>query len=502
MRTVLIGSDFMYDNDGNLKPIEINTAVGWDGPEKVEENEDCLDLTGLYQFVEDNNFTTVHYVGDLTYFHKTLQTYYTGSSVNYEFHAVGRQSITIPYIDDNDQTLIIRSAYDTTALVDDTYCRDKIEFMKLIESQSFGSQFAYKDDNNNVVSNITTIPDNGEHPNFIVKSRYPDYDKDTYPKFFKVTNQTQLDEVIAAEVTSDYFIMENYCNTTNNFEGHIKVIRSLNILYPPTLQSIHIGQYTKLSSNVFFDEVGYDSETYMVESLYRDSYITSANNRWLPKLADTDMVEMADGTFKTALDLQINDMIKTIEIPNPNGVDNSSYLTNFGITYETLTSGTTYSTNRIANLKRVNILTYIVELTFEDDSTWEDTSVSSYLIERDNEVQFKTLHYIVAGDDVLLLDTTDEAVNFTRKTVANVNKVKRVFSGWFISVENARLFLTRTQSTGNESFVSIEHNGPSCPNYGCPCPGTCSSCPKYEPYCVYTGAGNYCVGNQNSGFCL
>ena len=29
MRTVLIGSDFMYDADGNLKPIEINTATGW-----------------------------------------------------------------------------------------------------------------------------------------------------------------------------------------------------------------------------------------------------------------------------------------------------------------------------------------------------------------------------------------------------------------------------------------------------------------------------------------
>ena len=47
MRTVLIGSDFMYDKDGNLKPIEINTAVGWDGAERVEEDIDCLDLTAL-----------------------------------------------------------------------------------------------------------------------------------------------------------------------------------------------------------------------------------------------------------------------------------------------------------------------------------------------------------------------------------------------------------------------------------------------------------------------
>jgi hypothetical protein len=500
MRTVLIGSDFMYDNDGNLKPIEINTAVGWDGAEKIEVDADCLDLTSLYDFVETNGFTSIHYVGDLGMLNKALENQYTGSSIVYEFHGVGKNAITIPFIEDNDETLIIRSAYDTTALVDDTYCRDKIEFMKLIESQSFGSQFAYKDDNDNVVSNITIIPDNGEHPNFIVKSRYPEYDKDTYPKFFKVENQTQLDEVIAAEVTSDYFIMENYCNTTNNFEGHIKVIRSLNILYPPTLESIQIGQYTKLNQNVFFTGVIYDSETYEVASEYRDSYVTTVNNRWLPKLLDTDLVEMADGTFKTALELEVNDLIKTIDIPNPNGTDNSSYTTNFGITYETLVSGTTYSTNKVTNLRRINLLSYINQLTFDDDSTWEDTGVSSYLIERNNEVQFENLFDVQIGDVVLLLNTTEGQVDFVRKTVTSNIQIKKVFSGWFISVENAHLFLTKTSSTNNESFVSIEHNGPSCPPYGCPCPGTCSSCPKAEPYCAYPGP--YCRANSYSGFCM
>jgi hypothetical protein len=498
MRTVLLGSDFMYDKDGNLKPIEINTAVGWDGPEKIEEDNDCLDLTNLYEFVETNGFTSVHYVGDMGFLNKTLESHYSGSSVVYEFHAVGKLSITIPYIEDNDQTLIIRSAYDTTALVDDTYCRDKVEFMKLIQSQSFGSQFAYMDDTNQLVSNITTIPDNGEHPNFILKSRYPGYDKEVYPKFYKVTTQEELD-VVLENVTSEYFLMENYCNTSNNFEGHIKVIRSLNVLVPPNLESIQIGQYTKLNQNIFFTGVTYDSETYMVTSEYRDSYVTTINNRWLPKLLDTDLVEMADGTFKTALELQVDDVIKTIDIPNPNGIDNSSYTANFNITYETLTSGTTYSTNKITNLRRVNLLTYVNELTFNDDSTWEDTGVSSYLIERDNTIQFENLFDIKNGDVLLLLDTTDGLVNFVRKTVVLNTPIKKVFSGWFISVENAHLFLTKTSSTNNESFVSIEHNGPSCPPDACPCPGTCASCPKSEPYCVHPGPR--CESWQGAGFC-
>ena len=52
MRTVLIGTDFMYDNDGNLKPIEINTNTGWDYISKVEDDTDTLDLTNLYEFIE------------------------------------------------------------------------------------------------------------------------------------------------------------------------------------------------------------------------------------------------------------------------------------------------------------------------------------------------------------------------------------------------------------------------------------------------------------------
>lgn len=497
MRTVLIGSDFMYDKDGNLKPIEINTAVGWDYASKVEDDIDCLDLTSLYQFVIDNNFQNIHYVGDITYFHKTLEAHYSGSSITYEFHSIGALSITIPFIEDNDETLIIRSAYDTTALVDDTYCRDKVEFMKLIQSQLFGSQFAYIDETNTLVNTITTISDNGVHPNFILKSRYPGYDKEVYPKFYKVTTQQELDTIITNNVTTEYFLMENYCNTNNSFEGHLKVIRSLNVLYPPTLQSIQVGQYSKLNENIFFSEVEYNSETYEINSEYKDSYTTNSNNRWLPKLLDTDMVEMADGTFKTALDLRVDDIIKTIDIPNPNGTDNASYTSNFGITYELLTSDTTYSTNKIIALKRVNKLSYFYELTFDDGSTWEDTGVSSYLIDRNNEIQFETLFDVVNGDVVLLLNTTDGLMDFVRKTIVSITQTKKVFSGWFISVERAHLFLTKTTSTNNESFVSIEHNGPACP-VGCCYGGTCPTCPKAEPYCSGPFSSPTCNGYSAS----
>ena len=483
MRTVLIGSDFMYDKDGNLRPIEINTAVGWDGPEKVEDDADCLDLTTLYQFVEDNNFQTIHYVGDIGPLHVKLLAHYSGSSITYEFHGVGATSITVPYIEDTETSLIIRSAYDTTALVDDTYCKDKIEFMNLIKDSSFGSQFAYVDDNNILVSNITSINDNGEHPNFILKSRFPGYDKLVYPKFFKVTTQSELDTIIANNVTSEYFLMEYLCNTNKLWEGHLTVIRSLNILVPPNLESIQIGQYTKLNQNMLLDNVTYDSNTFEVFSDFKESYSTNPPTGFQPKLLNTDMVEMADGTLKTALDLQIGDVIKTIEIPNEKGTSIDSYVSSeFGLTYETLVSDAIYTTNVVTKKQKVNTLTFINELIFEDGSTWEDTMGSKYLIDREGVVMFKPLWGIFPGDVVILIDTTDDNLTFVRKTVTSNIQVKRVFSGWFISVDTAMLFLTKTAgSTNNESFVSIEHNYISCPNWTCTnaCWSICPSCPKY-----------------------
>lgn len=486
MRTVLIGSDFMYDKIGNLKPIEMNTAVGWDGIEKIEEDVDCLDLTGLYEFVSSSNFQTIHYIGDISYFHKTLEAHYTGSSVVYELHSVSKDAITIPYIEDNDTTLIIRSAYDTTALVDDTYCRDKVGFMKLIQTQSFGSQFAYVDETNNLVNNITTITDNGIHPNFILKSKLPGYNVEVFPKFFKVSNQTELDSVIANNVTSDYFLMENYVNEEKVWNGHLKVIRSLNLLYPPTLQSIQLGQYTKINHNSLQSIVTYNNITFEVDSIFRESYLTNLQTTWSPKLLDSDTVEMADGTFKTAVDLQVGDVIKTIDIPDSDGVIQTSPTdyTYTGLTYSTLASNTIYSTNEVTKKKKINRLAVLVKLTFDDNSDWEDTIGSSYLVDIEGVIQFKKIQNLKQGDVVLLLNTNNSGIEFVRKTIISNVESRAVFSGWLISVAKAQLFLTKTSSTNNESYVSIEHNKLPCRDYACICSYPCIDCSKQEPYCI------------------
>ena len=476
MRTVLLGTDFMYDSAGALRPIEINTSVGWNGHDKLESNAEALDLTALVDFINERNFTKVEYIGNINAFFDQL----TGSvTVPCEMHVLKATAITIPNIEDTDDVLIIRSAYDTTALIDDLYCKDKVNFLNLIKASTFGHEFAYLDADKTLVNNITTITDNGVHPNFLVKAILPSYDKEVYPKLYRITTQEELDN-LAASLTEEYFLMPYYYSDKNIQENHITVIRSLNILFPPDLESISIGAYHKICENSVYGNAEYENTELKQE--FREQYLTGTERVFKPKLDDTDLVEMADGTFKTAAELQVGDLLKTIDVPNPFDVDNANDLANYKITYDELVAGTTYSTNAITYKKRISARAELVTLKFTDNTDWVDYAVSNYLVERDGEIRFLPSGQLVAGDKFILIDTSSpDVVSFTEKTIESIEADMKFFNGWDITVERAHLFLTKESGDTSSSYVAIEHNVQSCWRYslGCgQCWQFCTDCPK------------------------
>lgn len=108
--------------------------------------------------------------------------------------------------------------------------------------------------------------------------------------------------------------MQYHLNIGKVENNTVTVVRSYNLLYPTTLQSISIGAYTKHGNVQLFDNVTYNSETFEVTSNFRKSYITGAQTIQKPKLMDDDLVMMSDGTYKTGLELQAGDIVKTIKL--------------------------------------------------------------------------------------------------------------------------------------------------------------------------------------------
>ena len=477
MRTLLLGTDFMYKQTGELVPLEINTSVGYDGNSKLENDSEVFNLTALVSFIESNNFTKIEYIGNIGQFYNNLTA---SIGIECEIHQVQSNAVTIPYIEDTEATLIIRSAYDTTALVDDTYCREKLNFMNLIKDSTFGHEFAYKDTNGNLINTITTILDNGEHPNFILKSNLPGYDKDIYPKLYKVSNQTELN-IILGNVTTEYFLMPYYLNTDKLQHNHIPVVRSLNLLLPPNLESISIGAYTKFCGNALDNTPTYDSN-FEVSDTLRDSYLTGISKTFTPKLLDNDLVEMADGTFKTALDLQIGDVVKTIDIPGTLNVMDIESIKNYGTEAEDFLSGTIYSTNIVTNKFKMSAHGGKTTITFTDNSTWMDTNTSNYLINRNGNIAFETISMFQSGDIMVLIDTSNETISFVEKEVQSISHEIGWFDGWGITIERTHLFLTKASEGTNTSYVAIEHNLIQCNRFmgsSCYwCYSNCSSCGK------------------------
>jgi len=484
MRTVLLGTDFMYDNEGNLKPIEINTSIGWNGYDKLESDAETLDLTALSAFVNEKAFSKIEYIGNVSSFFNQLTSSVT---IPCEMHVLKAGAITIPNIEDAEDVLIIRSAYDTTALIDDTYCKDKVNFLNLIKTSTFGHEFAYLDAEGALVNNISTIIDNGIHPNFLVKAILPSYDKEVYPKLYRITTQEELNS-LAASLTAGYFLMPYYYNDKNIQEEHISVVRSLNILFPPDLESISIGAYHKICENSVYGNAEYENTE--LKSEFREQYVTGTERVFKPKLDDTDLVEMADGTFKTAAELQVGDLLKTIDIPNPFSVDNANDLANYRITYDELVAGTTYSTNAITFKKRMSARTQLVTLKFTDSTDWVDYAVSNYLVERDGEIRFLPSQQLVAGDKFLLIDSSNpDVVSFTEKVIESTETEMKFFKGWDMTVERAHLFLTKESGDTSSSYVAIEHNVISCYYYSLNCGACwqqCTDCPK--GYCCQGAA--------------
>jgi ferredoxin len=96
----------------------------------------------------------------------------------------------IEYEDDANK-FILRQAYDTTALVDETYCADKFEFFSLMSGSSYVPN-TYQNDASLGIDTINTLTDNGSNPNVLIKARYPNYDTAAYPELHILTDEAEL----------------------------------------------------------------------------------------------------------------------------------------------------------------------------------------------------------------------------------------------------------------------------------------------------------------------
>ena len=190
MNSVLLGVDYVITED-EIILLELNTDINLSFL-----IQDYFELSKIFDYITNNNFTTLRIIYKKEFISNSMilkiQEQCTLNNVTYDEIVIPSNSVTIPSYEDNETTLNVRFSYNSQAIIDDTYCRDKNELVNILfENQSEDIiPKTYTVHNGTVLDSLTTINDNGIIPNLIAKKQLPDFSKNKYPEFYNVTNLT------------------------------------------------------------------------------------------------------------------------------------------------------------------------------------------------------------------------------------------------------------------------------------------------------------------------
>jgi hypothetical protein len=401
MKALIIATDLIKTVSGDIKVLETNTNALLN----YQFNDDIAYLNNLTEFIQTNQFQTVHciYPTASRNFNKKLKEICESLNIQIVEHLMDAGSVTVPYIEDSEDILIIRISYDTTAIIDEDYCKDKFKLQTIINNKAYGSKTFIP----NELDNFESIPDfeySDDVPNFIVKKRLPNYDKEVYPKLYKIQNLTELND-LKATVESDCYLQEFHHSQL--VEGKRCVIRSFDLLYGSNLDVLHICSFYKTNQLAENQWENTFNESGLLSKKDRPKYITSTNegvSSNYPYVYDVDQeLVMGDGGRKTFNQLQIGDSVKTVYIDGLD-LDERTYTLNEWVgNYNDFVSNIYLKESQVT-YKYTSPLTsqLFLRVTLDDGVTeWDELEESPLLVKVGETVVFKSFGSLQIGDSIV-----------------------------------------------------------------------------------------------------
>ena len=500
MRAVVIGTDFIKDIDGSFKAIETNTNIGMD----VSINQH-IDATSFTDFVLDNAFTEIHLICNST----NLQIFedveirkdamsFSGflsqsicvpNNIEYNLHKIEDNSITIPYIEDADNKLIIRISYDTTALIDDVYTRDNWEFLKIMyDNDSNSIPKCYINDTELGINNISEdLRDNGNHPNYCIKKRITPSDNKVYPKLYKVDTIEQL-ENLKSNLEVDEYIQEYIYNTEELIENKVFHYRSVDLVYGG-LDTLNLYVYNKTNMAPVVDSCDFDDSN-MVQLWDRPRYVSKVLNgtgEISVKLDadETTKIVMADNSIITADNLNVSNEIKSIHFS-----DITSFTTDINWTgsYNSFSQNYNITSSTVIEKDTFNYYGPIVNIELDNGSIFSDVPhgrvFNVVLVPTADTIEtvVKLVSYenLSIGDTILILDNQTNTIE--TKNIVNVEYSFEVLKAYRINVEESDLFLSMEETENQSVYGILTHN------YDYDCRNFTSA---YNIFCADCNSGQY-----------
>ncbi len=518
MRSVLIAVDFVKDIDGSFKVLELNTGISI-SPKTIEP---YFNKTDFDVFLTQNNITDIDlillnvgpaYSVDVESGNNTMEGLGLYIEKNYSGYTINRTIVDhrnqiVPTIEDSPNKIIIRQCFDSTALIDDTYAKDNFQFLKLLsDNQPSSIVKTYFNHSTLGIDLIgTTLRDNGDYPNYIIKERFPTKDYSIFPKVLKIDTIEELQNI--KQNLSPNTLLQEYVINTNDLEnGKLKTYRSIGLVYGPNLDIINLF-HPFVHTNPCSIDLTADFTDGNLSPWERPKYLQKYSKDTTSIKYNSDssnLVLKSDGTLSYPNQLLLNDEIKTINLYGLPDGDSSLTISSYTGTTEDVFSNSVFSSSTIKSIGTINENVWIRNLELSGGLKFSDIAGSKILVKRDGILRFMTFDYVELSDEIVVVNKNTN--QFELKTILNEYFTFSNEMIYQIDVEDIDVYLTMDESTTSPTYFVIQHNGPeecrcwysSCvppDNWDCfdPCPqppglftGTnyndCLSLGLGSPYC-------------------
>ena len=462
-----------------------------------------LDYDGLFSTLSSSGVTEFHYIWTETdaftplyepyRFKQILQERCSGSNISFAEYVVPYGSITVPYIEDSANKFILRQSYDTTALVDETYCADKFEFFNLMHTSEYIPQTCFETSEINFDTLGSVDYTSTSNPNILIKARYPNYDKVLYPELHTISNQSELDG-IKANLPDNYLVQEFVYSDDNLVDGKYSIIRSIDILYGPNLDVINMGGYrqsTIIPISKFENE--FISGSTKLDQKSRYKYITKVIDEVQHEYhTDEDsMIVDYTGSLQRADTIHLGSYIRSIDFVDFNGNHGANFeegkldVLGWESTLQQSRDTLTQLTSSLNHITSASIDTMFIRVTLTDGRNWIDSPACTYYIEESGSTstRFELLNKMYVGDKIVI--TNAETSELTTLEIAGLEMEHAKMTVYALDFEPSDLFLV---DLGGDNF-GVMHNP-------CWCPW--SSCGDwcFSSYCPGCGGGGFRVAKR------
>jgi len=496
MKATILGTDLLNDNN-SVKLLEMNTNAAI-----YNSGAQYLDYDLLFNVLVSNNITEFHFIytdeksaapnGSSEFVFETrIKEKCTEFSIEYTAHTVPIGSVTVPSIEDAPNKFILRQAYDTSALVDSTYCADKFEFFSLMSGSSYIPKTYFSSPELSMDTLDSLDINDTSYPNLVEKARYPHYDRQTLPNLSKYPSNDSLDTT-KSDLSQNNLLQEFVDGSQNIVDGYWSVIRSIDIIYGSNLDVINLGGYrhSALIPLDFceneFNENGVDLNK-KSRSKYLNKNSTSDVKTMIYHTDEESDILMYDGTTTNVSNIQVGDVIKTVQLDY--GDASNEFLPTQTSTLAEISSSLTYVSSSLISSESQEINDFFIKIGLVDSSSWVDTPSTAYVIEESgsNNTRFEFVNKFLVGDKIVTVNKDTNSI--TTKEISSLDIIFDSKTIYNLDFEPYDYFMVDV----NNDEYSIMHNvctgcsWAACGNYWCD--SFCSICagPPGLTFCFIAG---------------